>query len=387
MLARLLLRPPPRPQLLARTLCRATLPPHAQLHVPRAVRPPRYAVLIDAENVPARLAGPIFEEIQQRVQGVAVDRRVYGDFSLLRNEPWKLASLQYGIETKMFASPTRAKNATDIALCIDAMDIFHDRDSCVDTFVIVSDDGDFTPLANRLRRSGRTVVSVGSGSALIAACDYHVKVNFSLGQKTALSGHTATDAHLIADALLELTEETMQAFKQGDSSGGGGGVVPNIDDGPRWSWIHISALASAVDRAHPGWRRTKMQDFMNFRHMLESPPYAEAFELTSGQPDARSRAAPITLMRLRPAARKATAARRRLAEARQREEGEGATATAGPSGHVGTAVPDGGQRTTWLEWLMGSGGKQNRAVPAAAAPPKQIEATHPKGGASPALEA
>ena len=89
MLARLLLRPPPRPQLLARTLCRAALPPHAQLHVPRAVRPPRYAVLIDAENVPARLAGPIFEEIQQRVQGVAVDRRVYGDFSLLRNEPWQ----------------------------------------------------------------------------------------------------------------------------------------------------------------------------------------------------------------------------------------------------------------------------------------------------------
>jgi uncharacterized LabA/DUF88 family protein len=109
--------------------------------------------------------------VNRKVAGIAVDRRVYGDFSLPRTEAWKTAALELGIETKMQASPSKTKNATDIALCIDAMDILHAPDSLVETFVIVTNDGDFAPLAQRLRRSGKRVVAVGTGASLIASCD------------------------------------------------------------------------------------------------------------------------------------------------------------------------------------------------------------------------
>ena len=48
-----------------------------------------------------------------------------GDFSLARNESWKIAAIEYGFSTIMQASISKTKNATDIALAIDAMDMLH----------------------------------------------------------------------------------------------------------------------------------------------------------------------------------------------------------------------------------------------------------------------
>lgn len=160
----------------------------AQLSVRRCSRPfvtaakiSRIAILIDADNVPARLAGPILEEVHANVEGIAIDRRVYGDFSSELNHAWKLASLEFGIETKMQTSPSKRKNATDIALAVDAMDILHTVE-LIDTFVIVTNDSDFAPLAQRLRRSGKRVVAVGSGSSLMASCDAFVHIEWSRDQ-------------------------------------------------------------------------------------------------------------------------------------------------------------------------------------------------------------
>ena len=74
----------------------------------------RLAILIDADNVPPRLAGAILEEVHKQIEGIAVDRRVYGDFSLPQVGAWKVAALEHGFETKMQASPSRTKNATDV---------------------------------------------------------------------------------------------------------------------------------------------------------------------------------------------------------------------------------------------------------------------------------
>ena len=109
----------------------------------------RGALLIDGDNV--RRAGQRHtEEIEEYVGGTQVDRRVYGDFSHVRNEAWRAAGMEHGLALVMQAS-AKGKNATDIALSIDAMDILHggDRSAPVDTFVIVTNDGDFAPLAQR----------------------------------------------------------------------------------------------------------------------------------------------------------------------------------------------------------------------------------------------
>ena len=121
----------------------------------------RLAVLIDADNVGSRLASNIFAEVAKH--GIAVDKRVYGDFSRAPLDGWKQAAFQHGLDTRMQASLERAsnKNATDIALVIDAMDILYATHNAVDGFVIVSNDGDFAPLAQRLRRQGKKVIGVG----------------------------------------------------------------------------------------------------------------------------------------------------------------------------------------------------------------------------------
>ena len=127
-----------------------------------SVRAGHYAVLIDADNVPPRLCAAILEEVGQRVQGTNVDRRVYGDFSLPRIEAWKTAALEHGIATIMQTSPSKTKNATDIALCIDAMDILHAPNSLVDTFVLVTN----MAISRRLRSGCAAQANALSPSAL-----------------------------------------------------------------------------------------------------------------------------------------------------------------------------------------------------------------------------
>ena len=210
------------------------------------------AVLIDGDNVPPRLAKAILDEITQHVpQHALVDRRVYGDFSLGKLEGWKTAALEHGIEMKMQGSPSKTKNATDMALCIDAMDILHHSSAPIDTYVIVTNDGDFAPLAQRLRRSGQHVVAVGTGASLMASCDSHIAIDFARSPTPNM--HTNEDVELLANVLYDLSMDK-------------GGVT-------------VSALASMADRKAPGWGRARVGDFVNFRHMLETPPYKNAFTI------------------------------------------------------------------------------------------------------------
>ena len=229
----------------------------------------RMAILFDADNVPARLAGVILEEIHRQVPGVSIDRRVYGDFSSPRNEPWKSAALQLGIEPRMATSPSRMKNATDIALVIGAMDILHASDarSVVDTFVLVTNDSDFAPLAQRLRRSGKRVVAVGTGSTLITSCDCFIPIDYTrVPSAVSDSSHVRTLVGLAYDLSLG---------SGGDSSA----VVNPFADG---AWISVGTLAQHIDRQRPGWRKARMEGFVNFRHLLETEPWRSAFELRIG---------------------------------------------------------------------------------------------------------
>jgi uncharacterized protein (TIGR00288 family) len=66
------------------------------------------------------------------------------------------------------------KNSADIRLCVDAMDMCYAKEH-IDTFVIVSGDSDFTPLVQKLKENGKTVIGLGmktSTSDLLATnCD------------------------------------------------------------------------------------------------------------------------------------------------------------------------------------------------------------------------
>ncbi|MEM9426018.1 MAG: NYN domain-containing protein [Pseudomonadota bacterium] len=118
---------------------------------------PLYAVLIDADNIPAKYAGAILKEITSF--GEPALRRVYGDWSSSRLNNWSKVVHELGLVAHQETANTTGKNASDIGLVIDAMDILHS--GRFDGFVLVSSDSDFTSLANRVREQGLDVIGVG----------------------------------------------------------------------------------------------------------------------------------------------------------------------------------------------------------------------------------
>ncbi len=119
---------------------------------------PRLAVLIDADNTSARYARAIFEEIANL--GEANVRRIYGDFADKRLKGWREVMQPLAIVPQQQFNYTTGKNAADITLVIDAMDLMHR--SGLDGFCLVSSDSDFTRLAQRLREGGAAVYGFGT---------------------------------------------------------------------------------------------------------------------------------------------------------------------------------------------------------------------------------
>jgi uncharacterized LabA/DUF88 family protein len=118
----------------------------------------RFAVLIDADNTSPRIAAGLFEEVAKF--GEASVRRIYGDFSSTRLKSWADILKKYAIDPYQQFAYTTGKNASDIALVIDAMDLLHSRR--FDGFCLVSSDSDFTRLASRLREEGADVYGFGA---------------------------------------------------------------------------------------------------------------------------------------------------------------------------------------------------------------------------------
>ncbi|WP_065375082.1 NYN domain-containing protein [Ensifer adhaerens] len=125
--------------------------------MPSEPRSPRLAVLIDADNTSAKIADGLFEEVAKI--GEASVRRIYGDFSGTRSKAWADVLAKHAIIPQQQFAYTTSKNASDITLVIDAMDLLHS--GRFDGFCLVSSDSDFTRLAARIREQGIDVFGFG----------------------------------------------------------------------------------------------------------------------------------------------------------------------------------------------------------------------------------
>src|SRR5262245_54708195 len=125
--------------------------------MPSEPRSPRLAVLIDADNASAKIVDGLFEEIAKI--GEASVRGIYGDFSNPRSRAWADVLSQHAIIPQQQFAYTTGKNASDITLVIDAMDLLHS--GRFDGFCLVSSDSDFTRLAARIREQGIDVFGFG----------------------------------------------------------------------------------------------------------------------------------------------------------------------------------------------------------------------------------
>ena len=152
----------------------------------------KLAVLIDADNASISSISFILEEIAKF--GIASVKRVYGDWSNPALKGWYEVCLKYGMTPIHQYAYTVSKNATDIALVIDAMELLHT--STFDGFCIVSSDSDFTPLALKIREKGLFVHGFGKSTtptSFVSACDKFIDVKNLIVGETADLKESAND--------------------------------------------------------------------------------------------------------------------------------------------------------------------------------------------------
>ena len=118
----------------------------------------RIALLIEADNAPANKIDEILSELS--TLGAINVRRAYGNWTKSGLDGWQQKLLEYAIRPIQQFDYSKRKNATDMMMTVDAMELFYaDRP---DAFGIVSSDADFTPLVMHLRSKGAAVYGFGA---------------------------------------------------------------------------------------------------------------------------------------------------------------------------------------------------------------------------------
>lgn len=134
------------------------------------------ALLIDADNASHQGIDPVLTVLAEL--GNVNIRRAYGNWRKQALKNWVDKLHRYGIEPQQQFDLTKGKNATDMKMTIDAMDLlFGGR---VDGFGIMSSDSDFMPMAMRIRQDGLPVYGFGSAKtpdAFKQACTRFIDVD------------------------------------------------------------------------------------------------------------------------------------------------------------------------------------------------------------------
>jgi uncharacterized protein (TIGR00288 family) len=118
---------------------------------------PRIALLIDADNSSAKKIDLILNELS--AYGETSIRRAYGNWTKPGLKPWADVLHSQAIRPVQQYDYSRGKNASDMAMVVDAMALLYNDHP--DAFGIVSSDADFTPLVMHLREKGAAVYGFG----------------------------------------------------------------------------------------------------------------------------------------------------------------------------------------------------------------------------------
>jgi len=238
----------------------------------------RVALLIDGDNSASISMGALLVEAEKL--GEVIIRRVYGNWSSPSMHGWQDIARLHGLEQRHHGQTVPGKNATDIALAIDAMDILYS--GAVDHFCLVASDSDYTPLVVRLRSAGYRVLGIGKPTtpqALKAACTMFVATDDLLPIPAPIPARLASapsSAALSAAEINPLATEPlsllMNAYEEVAQREGG-------------EWVRLSDMGIALRQADAGFRpslfgRKDLQTLVN--------AYPDQFEtrrqLSKGKP-------------------------------------------------------------------------------------------------------
>ena len=172
---------------------------------------PRIALLIDADNAPAEKVDDILTELS--TLGEISIRRIYGNWTKPHLSGWQSKLLDYALRPMQQFDYAKGKNATDMAMTVDAMELLYTERP--NAFGIVSSDCDFTPLVMHLRAKGVQVYGFGADQtpkAFVNACSRFLYLE-SLGGPQEVSSAEENTNCAVPTAELDLVLEQKQPEK------------------------------------------------------------------------------------------------------------------------------------------------------------------------------
>ena len=210
------------------------------------------ALLVDADNAPSSKIDFIISELASH--GVVNIRKAYGNWTKKALAGWEKVLHEYAIQPVQHFDIIKGKNATDMALLIDAMDILYTKD--VQTFCLVSSDCDFTPLCLRLRADGKRVIGFGSRKTpepFVNSCTHFLYLDEKEDAPQSAAKETSPSIELKRNSkLISTLRSAVQATRDEEGWARLGPVGSHINNqGPfdhrTYGYRKLSDLFSAID--------------------------------------------------------------------------------------------------------------------------------------------
>lgn len=235
-------------------------------------REARIALLIDADNSPASKIDAILTELS--TFGVTNVRRAYGNWKKQELKGWEEQLHEHAIRPMQQFDYSKGKNASDMAMVIDALELLYtDRP---DAFGIVSSDADFTPLVMHLRAKGAAVYGFGAQKTpepFVNACSRFLFLDqlgaASAADETVAAPLRVPTAQLKQDSkLTALLRNAVQAAAQDDGWARVGAVGHQITnqasfDPRNYGYATLSKLLAATqlfEFQHEGTTNVAVRD-------------------------------------------------------------------------------------------------------------------------------
>jgi uncharacterized protein (TIGR00288 family) len=209
----------------------------------------KIALFIDADNAPAAKIETILSELAR--YGVVNIRKAYGNWKSPNIKPWEDVLHEFAIQPIQQFDLTKGKNATDIALVIDAMDVLYTKD--IDAICLVSSDCDFTPLVTRALADGKFVIGFGerkTPSAFVNSCSKFLYLDEELADEKPAP---ANQPNIKSDTkLINMLRQAIEASEDDDGWANLGTIGKHISnhasfDQRNYGFKKLSDLFAAID--------------------------------------------------------------------------------------------------------------------------------------------
>ena len=171
-----------------------------------------FALFIDGDNTACQNIKIVIDIVKQR--GKILIKRVYGDFSQENMKNWYKYSLEHSLEP-IQVWRIKGKQSSDLKITADCIELMINKHN-IDNYVLVTGDGDFITLVNKLKMNDKYVIGFSQSKKstseyLPNSCDEFVFIDMVINSSKKIeSNHQYIEnTNMTVDKVDTMEEETI----------------------------------------------------------------------------------------------------------------------------------------------------------------------------------